>query len=165
MGAWTTAYVQRSHQTLATTVTADTSFWTGLMLSRILSSFLLRRRRWERSVTTQSLITVVLGLLLLIATHSTPGIFLGILLIGFGLGPIYPLMLAIALQYSENATIFFIAGLGSSSLPWITGALSSHTSSLRIGLVVPLIASILMLILGLKVSQLEVPRPLTPSQS
>jgi len=150
MGGWIAAYVQRTQQTITTTVTAGTCFWVGLMLSRLLSSTVLLVRRSERLVLMQSLCTVVLGTLLLIASTASLGILPGVFLVGFGLGPVYPLLLAIALQYSENTIIFFVAGLGSAFLPWLTGIVSSATSSLRIGLAVPFAASLLMLVLGLR---------------
>ena len=154
MGGWIAAYVQRTQQTIATTVTAGSGFWVGLMLSRTLASTILLMRRSERLVLIQSLCTVVAGAMLLIASKASVGILPGVFLVGFGLGPVYPLLLAIALQYSENTAIFFVAGLGSAFFPWLTGTVSSSTSSLRIGLVVPLAASVLMLALGLRVAAL-----------
>ena len=154
MGGWIAAYVQRTQQTIATTVTAGSCFWVGLMLSRTLASTILLMRRSERLVLIQSLCTVVAGAMLLIASKASVGILPGVFLVGFGLGPVYPLLLAIALQYSENTAIFFVAGLGSAFFPWLTGTVSSSTSSLRIGLVVPLAASVLMLALGLRVAAL-----------
>jgi MFS transporter, FHS family, glucose/mannose:H+ symporter len=156
MGGWIAAYVQRTEHTVSTTVTAGTCFWLGLLLSRTVSSFLLSLRRCEGLILRQSLATVVLGAVLLIATTSTLGILPGVFLVGFGLGPVYPLLLAIALEYSEKTTIFFIAGLGSAFLPWLTGIVSSSQSSLRIGLTIPLTASLLMLILGLHLTR---PKP------
>jgi fucose permease len=148
MGGWIAAYVQRTHETISTTVTAGTCFWVGLMLSRLISSVVLRRGWSERAVLIQSLITVFAGTTLMIAGTSTLLIVPGIFLVGFGLGPVYPLLLAYALQYSQNTAIFFVAGLGSALLPWLTGIVSSSASSLRLGLVVPLAASMLMLGLG-----------------
>lgn len=154
MGAWIAAYVQRSQQTIATTVTAGSCFWVGLMLSRTLASTILLLRHSERFVLLQSLWTVVAGASLLISTNVSLGILPGVFLVGFGLGPVYPLLLAIALQYSDNTTIFFVAGLGSAFFPWLTGIVSSSASSLRTGLIVPLTASLVMLILGLRVAAL-----------
>jgi FHS family glucose/mannose:H+ symporter-like MFS transporter len=154
MGGWIAAYVQRTQQTIATTVTAGSCFWVGLMLSRTLASTILLMRRSERLVLIQSLCTVVAGALLLVASNASIAILPGVFLVGFGLGPVYPLLLAIALQYSENTAIFFVAGLGSAFFPWLTGIVSSSTSSLRIGLLVPLGASVLMLALGLRVAML-----------
>jgi fucose permease len=152
MGGWIAAYVQRTQQTIATTVTAGSCFWVGLLLSRTLASTILLMRRSERFVLIQSLCTVVAGALLLMASKASLGILPGVFLVGFGLGPVYPLLLAIALQYSENTAIFFVAGLGSAFFPWLTGIVSSSTSSLRTGLLVPLAASVLMLILGMRLS-------------
>jgi fucose permease len=160
MGAWTAAYVQRSYQAVATTVTAGSFFWLGLLLSRATSSILLANKRIERILLTQSLLTVTAGTILLIAATSPVGILSGIFLIGFGLGPVYPLLLAIALEFSDATPIFFIAGLGSAFLPWFTGIVSAQTHSLRIGLIVPLLAAVLMLILGIRSAKL--PRPRLP---
>jgi len=154
MGGWVAAYVQRTQQTISTTVTAGSCFWVGLMLSRTLASTILMIRRSERLVLIQSLCTVVAGTLLLIASKASLGILPGVFLVGFGLGPVYPLLLAIALQFSDNTAIFFVAGLGSAFFPWLTGIVSSSTSSLRTGLLVPLTASVLMLILGLRLARL-----------
>jgi len=123
-----------------------------LMLSRTFASTILLKWRSERLVLNQSLCTVVAGALLLIVSNSSTGILPGVFLVGFGLGPVYPLLLAIALQCSENTTIFFVAGLGSAFFPWLTGLVSSSASSLRTGLVVPLCASVLMLILGMRLA-------------
>lgn len=148
MGGWIAAYVQRTHHAVATTVTAGTCFWAGLMLSRTLASTLLYLRRYERLVLFESLFAVIAGTSLLISAQSSHTILWGVFLTGFGLGPIYPLLLAIALPYSENTLIFFVAGLGSAFLPWITGVVSTTASSLRAGLAVPFVASIVMLLLG-----------------
>jgi fucose permease len=150
MGAWITTYVQRTEHTLFTTVTAGSCFWAGLLFSRSISAFIPMPKRWERLVLGQSLTTVLMGTVLLIAVDSRIWLLPTIFLIGFGLGPIYPLLLSIALQYSENSTIFFVAGLGSAILPWLTGIVSSSASSLRYGLLVPCAASALMLFLGFR---------------
>lgn len=152
MGAWIAAYVLRTQHTITTTVTAGTFFWIGLMLSRTIVSTVKRLHHAERLVLNVSLGMVVVGALVLIASSASGIILPGIFLIGFGLGPVYPLLLAIALQYSENTAIFFIAGLGSAVYPWLTGVVSSAASSLRIGLLVPLLASVLMLVLGVGIS-------------
>lgn len=152
MGGWIAAYIQRTHHVIATTVTAGTLFWIGLMLSRTLVSSIGALHRAERVVLRVSLCLVLAGALILIADSATLGALPGIFLIGFGLGPVYPLLLAIALQYSENTAIFFMAGLGSAFFPWLTGTVSSAAGSLRIGLLVPLGASVLLLALGLRVS-------------
>ena len=157
MGAWTAAYVQRSHQAIATTVTAGSCFWLGLLLSRAVSTFLLQKRRVERTLLTASLLVLVTGSAVLMATTATTSTLPALFLIGFGLGPVYPLLLAIALAFSDATPIFFLAGLGSAFMPWLTGIVSAQAHSLRIGLVVPLAASVAMLLLSLRL-------PATPLQ-
>jgi fucose permease len=152
MGGWIAAYVQRTHHTIATTVTAGSLFWLGLMLSRTLVSSIGALHRAERMVLRVSLCLVLAGTLILIADNATLGALPGIFLIGFGLGPAFPLLLAIALQYSENSAIFFMAGLGSAFFPWLTGEVSSAAGSLRVGLLVPLAAAVLLVTLGFRVS-------------
>jgi fucose permease len=152
MGGWIAAYVQRTHHAIATTVTAGTLFWIGLMLSRTLVSSIGALHRAERLVLRVSLCVVLAGTLILIADSATLGALPGIFLIGFGLGPVFPLLLTIALQYSENTAIFFMAGLGSAFFPWLTGVVSSAAGSLLVGLLVPLGAALLLLALGLRVS-------------
>lgn len=152
MGGWIAAYIQRTHHVISTTVTAGTLFWIGLMLSRTLVSSIGVLHRAERVVLRVSVCVVLAGALILMVDSATLGALPGIFLVGFGLGPVYPLLLAIALQYSENTAIFFMAGLGSSFFPWLTGTVSSAAGSLRVGLLVPLGASVLLLALGLRVS-------------
>ena len=122
------------------------------MLSRTLVSAIGALHRAERFVLRVSLCIVLAGALILMADSATLGALPGIFLVGFGLGPVYPLLLAIALQYSENTAIFFMAGLGSALFPWLTGTVSSAAGFARVGLLVPLGASILLLALGLRVS-------------
>jgi len=150
IGGWIATYMQRAQGLLATTVSAGSCFWGGLLLSRALSSTRLLERLSERTVLRRSIFTIAAGSLLMIATTSALSILPGVFLIGFGLGPVYPLLLAQALRFSENPLLFSIAGLGSAFLPWLTGVVSSATSSLRMGLLVPLAAALLMLALGLK---------------
>ncbi len=150
VGGWIAAYVQRTQETIATTVTAGSCFWVGMLCSRTLNSTFLLLRRSERFVLGQSMITIVFGMALLLVSKTSLGILPAVFLTGFGLGPVYPLLLAQALQYSENTVIFFIAGLGSSFLPWLTGVVSTSASSLRTGLFVPFAGSLLMLALGLR---------------
>jgi fucose permease len=68
--------------------------------------------------------------------------------VGFGLGPVYPMLLVEALKYRESGAVFLIAGLGASAIPWVTGAISQRMSSLRYGLAAPMVSAVLMLVLA-----------------
>jgi fucose permease len=149
LGGWIAAYVQRTQQTVSTTVTAGVCFWAGMLLSRALSSTRLLICISERRVLLGCLATVAAGAILLIAAQSSLLVLPAVALIGLGLGPVYPLILAQALKYSTNTLIFSIAGLGSAFLPWLTGVASTAAGSLRTGLFLPCAAALLLLGLAL----------------
>ena len=150
-GAWLATYATRLHHTLRFTVAAPTCLWTGLLLSRLLWS-LPGIKASSRQIIQGSLWLVALSTLALVATQNTVGVLLAAFGIGLGLGPVYPLLLARALLYDASGNIFFLAGLGSGSLPWLTGAISQWTSSLRSGLLVPAGAAVVALLLALFVT-------------
>ena len=142
MGGWVAEFAQRAQGSIATTVSAGSAFWGGILLSRALGSTRYLAWRTERGLLLQSAWTVLAGGVALVALRSSAGILCGAALMGFGLGPVYPLALAYALRYSDHAGIFFLAGVGSAFLPWLTGMVSGASASLRIGLLVPVAASV-----------------------
>ena len=74
------------------------------------------------------------------------------------MGPLYPLILALVLNRGEASNLVFLAGgIGSSTLPLLTGILSDRTGSLAIGLTLPLAASIAMALLAITAT-----KPATP---
>jgi len=148
MGGWVAEYAHRAHGSIATTVTAGSAFWGGILLSRAFSSTRFLAWRTESGLLRQSAWTVLAGALLLVMVTSSAGILCGAALVGFGLGPVYPLALAYALRYSDHAGIFFLAGVGSAFLPWLTGMVSGASASLRIGLLVPVAAGAVLVAMG-----------------
>jgi FHS family glucose/mannose:H+ symporter-like MFS transporter len=147
-GGWLTTYAGRMHHGLTVTVAAPTCFWAGLLLSRFIwalfgvsvkTGHLLRGSLW----------LIACSAILLIATSSSVGVLLAAFGLGFGLGPVYPLLLALALDFKESGVIFFVAGLGCACLPWLTGLISNQHASLHVGLFAPAIAAALMLALSL----------------
>ena len=69
------------------------------------------------------------------------------LLAGFGLGPLYPRVLARVVGTYRPREIFIVAGIGAAAVPWLTGSASHAAGSLRAGLVVPCVAAMLLLVL------------------
>jgi fucose permease len=133
---------------VAATVAALTCFWAGLMVSRIFWSV------FDRWLTHDYVVRLSVGLMAFSAallfgarTGFIPA--LAAFLLGFAIGPCYPLLLAWALRFQRAGSIFFIAGVGAASLPWLMGILSARTGSLRIGFVVPIIGALIMLTLSL----------------
>ena len=148
MGGWLTTYANRANHLLALTIAAPTCLWAGLLLSRMVWSLpTMKLSGWR--VLQGSLGLVVASAILLVVSGGGGVVLMAAFGVGFGLGPVYPLLVAEALTYGESGALFLIAGLGSSALPWLTGALSERRLSLREGLLVPATGALLMLALGI----------------
>ena len=147
-GGWLATYTRRGGHGVAQTIAAPTCFWAGLLLSRLLWS-MLEGRFPSASIVKGSLVLMAIASVALVATHFAWIVLLAAFLLGFGIGPTYPLLLAWALEFDQGGAIFFLAGVGSSCLPWLTGFTSTATGSLRLGLLVPLLGSFVMLAVAL----------------
>ena len=147
-GGWLATYARRGDHRLAATIAAPTCLWAGLLLSRLFWSIF---DRWlpPDVVVRGSVTLMTISAILLMSTHSAALILVAAFGLGFGLGPTYPLLLAWALRFHRGGAIFFLAGVGSSCLPWLTGTLSSARGSLRIGLGVPAAGTLVMLVISL----------------
>jgi fucose permease len=145
LGGWLTTYTKRTDHSITGAVTATSAFWAGLLLSRAFNStpWSLRADGTRALQLYSALVAVSLCLL---AIAHRPGALLALAFgLGFGLGPLYPLLLALVLPRFRGNRIFFFAGFGSALLPWFTGVLSTGAGSLRAGLAVPCAAGCLLL--------------------
>jgi fucose permease len=137
---------------VGTTIGAATAFWVGLLSSRVVHSVRWMERMSERMVLVGSSTLMVAGFAVLIACPAFgPGgvsAVLAALAVGFGAGPVYPLLLAMVLRERETRGIFVLAGCGAAALPLMTGAVSGWAHSLAAGLGVPLAAAVVMMGLG-----------------
>ena len=128
---------------------ATSCFWIALLCGRTLVPLV---GRWlsEAQLLTQSLIAAFLCTALLLLSRVPLAIVVSASLAGLMLAPIFPLALAKVLRLAQGSpatkVVFAISGLGGAALPWITGELSAHTGSLRIGLLVPVFALATMII-------------------
>jgi MFS transporter, FHS family, glucose/mannose:H+ symporter len=151
VGNWMSTYATRaiawnfSDSGLALAV-----FWGALLLGRATTpamlGFLTERRLYRLAV-----VTTIAGISLLVAAHNPRVLLAGSALTGLALAPLFPLILSLFLAEigrSRNAGwAFATAGLGGAVLSWLTGTVSSSTGSLRIGLMVPGAAALLMMVL------------------
>ena len=86
-----------------------------------------------------------LGGAALITVHSLPGIAIGAAVTGFGLSTLYPIAIGfLSASFGTVAnriggTLFSVATLGGAIIPWLVGFVSTHSGSLRIALLVPLV--------------------------
>ena len=129
-------------------------FWGALLCGRALAPLLLRHMR-ETSLSTLGLSLAVTGVAVLLGTRSMVLIGIAAAVSGLGLSSIYPAYIAMLSHWFGAAGVrvgglmFALGSVGGASLPWLVGLLSTHFSSLRAGLVVPLASSMLMLALYL----------------
>lgn len=131
---------------------APACFWAALLAGRALAPFVLRHAT-ERMLSIAGLLLAGGGIAVILAAGSRGGVFLGALLSGLGLAPVFPIAIA-ALSYAfgRNASrvagaAFAMAGVGGATIPWLVGALSTRSGSLRLALGVPLVCVIAMLAL------------------
>ncbi len=147
-GGWLTTFTHRYDATLAISIAVPTCFWAGLLLSRFFWS-LYDGSAMEAGTVRGSLMLMTIASILLISLDNSLVTLVAAFLLGFGIGPTYPLLLGWALRRKQGAGIFFLAGVGSACLPWLTGLISAQHSSLRVGLVVPTAGTLLMLIVAM----------------
>jgi FHS family glucose/mannose:H+ symporter-like MFS transporter len=149
-GGWLATYSKRSGQTLEEVIGAATCFWVGMLVSRFTQS--------HRRIAAESTLALFVGgpwlmsaaLSVLLISTGGAAMLAGALLLGLAIGPMYPLLLTLALRHGEAGNVVFVmAGCGASLLPLLTGLVSKWSGSLRIGLGVPLVAAVVMGCLGL----------------
>jgi fucose permease len=107
--------------------------------------------RWLQSapaLIAHAAIAALASATLLAAPHSAA--FLpSALLAGFGLGPLYPRVLAMVVGTYKPRAIFIVAGVGSAAMPWLTGTLSHAAGSLGFGMLVPCAGAAALLLMML----------------
>jgi MFS transporter, FHS family, glucose/mannose:H+ symporter len=153
VGGWIAAYAQRLGATAQSYWALTPSlFYAGLLTGRAAASVFLRRISETRLIFF-SLIGAVGGILVIILGEGLLTISIGAGLAGFGLAAVFPTTFAIFTQRcGAEATriagmLFVLASLGGAVIPWLVGWSSDFYGNLRIGLIVPLLGSLLMIAL------------------
>jgi fucose permease len=151
VAAWLPTYALRMAGAGIVLAAASTSFyWAGFLGMRGLSSLLLLRAAPTRVFRVAVSMAFVSALLLVFAPSASIR-SVAMFLLGASLAPTYPLVLAgffaRTRQTADSRWILFTAGFGGSVLPWIAGFTSTHTGSLRTGMLVIPAALFLMALL------------------
>ena len=146
---WLSSYIMRGGHVLSVTISTTAAFGWGLICSRLLYSRGGRQERSTRLILRLHPALVVTGIFLLMLSRA-PAVSIGAaMLIGFGIGPMYPLALALLLDHNEAGNAgFFAGGFGASVVPMSTGLVSGWTHSLRTGLGVLLASGAMMAVLS-----------------
>jgi hypothetical protein len=124
-------------------------FWLALLCGRLLAPAALLRVS-ELRLLLAAMIVGCCSVLSIVLNHFPVAILLSAVTAGLALGPIFPLcasrVLALTHESPQTKWLFCVAGMGGSVLPWLTGSLSTHTGSLRDGLLVPVFALGIMMV-------------------
>jgi FHS family glucose/mannose:H+ symporter-like MFS transporter len=124
-------------------------FWLALLSGRLLAPALLLQVS-ESHLLLVAMIVGCCSILSILLNHSPAAILFSAIVAGLALAPIFPLcasrVLALTHQSPQSKWLFSVAGMGGSVLPWLTGRLSTHTGSLRDGLLVPVFALGIMIV-------------------
>jgi fucose permease len=151
LGGWVLTYVHRLdfHMSAAPPLAAS-CFWLSLLVGRAVAPAVLLRVR-EEMILAVSLICVFVGVAALLTLHGLPAVMLSSAVAGFSMAPIFPICVSIFMSLARNPAqtrwMFAVAGVGTATLPWATGQLAARTGSLHTGLLVPLLALGLMLVM------------------
>ncbi|PYX00161.1 MAG: hypothetical protein DMG86_13015 [Acidobacteria bacterium] len=156
IGGWVASYARRIDTGSGTFWALTPSFfWGALLLGRALAPALLRRVG-ETTLASAGLVLASLGVLVLLIANSLAVVVVAASVAGLGLASVFPINIAMLSQwFGEMAShvgpmMFALSSLGGATVPWLVGALSSRFGSLRVGLTVPLLGSVVMLFLYLK---------------
>lgn len=145
---WATAYAQRLNPAGAWTLT-PAFFWAALLAGRALAPALLTRIG-EGLLLVLDLVAAIVAACVFLSAASFGLLFPALALLGFSLASVYPNVIALTTRDFEGNTnkmgyLFASAGVGGAVAPWAVGATSNHFASIRIGLLVPMIALAVML--------------------
>ena len=138
VATWLPTYALRTENSgLALAAASSSFYWAGFLSSRGVSSLLLIRVKPMRILR----ILIAAGLISSLLLEFAPSVGLrniAMFSLGAALAPTYPLVLSGFFARTRNTAdsrwILFTAGFGGSVLPWIAGFVSTHTASIRTGM-------------------------------
>ena len=129
-------------------------YWSGFLLSRLLSSFYLRRIS-EKSMILFGLVLVIIGQIIFLLTIQINLAAIGAFLVGVGTAPIFPITIAVLSGRFEKKApellsyIFMLSGLSGMMFSWLIGYAASVTGELKTALLIPLICGLILFFLHL----------------
>src|SRR6202140_453926 len=153
VGGWIGSYVSRlgTHGAAMASV-MPAFFWVALTVGRALGTAFLRHFSEDR-VLRFGYGTAVAGIGLILWVPVLSGVIAGALITGLSFATLYPITVARLSQRfgmaarSIGAVMFSLASIGPALIPWMVGLISHATGSLRAGLLLPLGATIILLLL------------------
>jgi fucose permease len=151
IGVWSAEYSRRIANGISNMTTlAPMFFYAGLTAGRGLAPLVLLSVS-EGSLVLGALTLTAIGTTVLIFSTTLKVALTGVFLAGLGCASIYPIYIAwLSRWYGARAKriggfLFAVASLGGSAGPWLVGAFSKYSGSLRVGFLVPLLSAVLMI--------------------
>jgi MFS transporter, FHS family, glucose/mannose:H+ symporter len=153
LGGWLTTYALRyGNRSLAVSEYTTLILWTSLTAGRAITSLLLLRLR-ESTLLRASLLLSVLFTAGLALAHTAWSIAACAVLLGLSLAPFFPATFSIMMGDRPSARqagiVLAVSGIGAALLPSLMGIVSTHTGSLQLALIIPLTATVVLLVLSL----------------
>jgi len=166
LSQWITIYSDRyTHGHILGGQSAIVVLWSSLTVGRLFSSLLLRYIR-ESSLQRIAMLSSALLVLVVSRCHSATPLAIACALLGLSLSGFFPSTFALLLRRRPPAKlagfILAVSGLGAASLTWLMGLVSSHAGSLRVAMVVPFGAAIMLLAASFWLPPLEAGSALFP---
>jgi MFS transporter, FHS family, glucose/mannose:H+ symporter len=155
-GLWIASYAKSlGSLTAATALLTPSFFYASLMLGRWVAPVLLRTID-EIRLAQSGLVVACAGMVGLVLSRGLAGVAVSGSLAGLGLSSVYPITISLlAREFGTDGSrlgslMFTLSNLGGGSLPWLVGVASSRFATLKAGLAVPLIGSIVMFLLYMR---------------
>lgn len=155
VGGWIGSYVSRmGPRGAAMASMMPAFFWSALTIGRAFGTAFLHHFS-ERRVLRAAYAAGTAGIGLMLWAPSLAGVIAGALITGLSFATLYPITVA---RFSERfgvaarrigAVMFSLAAVGPAVLPWTVGVISHATGSLRAGLLLPLGATVILLLIHL----------------
>lgn len=160
VAGWLPTFSSRAHGFDAHQSAAlQATFWTALLAGRFAATGVLRYVR-ERTLLTVSIIGALLGTAGMLLARDSASLYASVAIVGLGFAPIFPTAIAVLSNSLAGGSgtklgwMFASAGLGGAVLPPCIGALSSFSSSLRMGMGLLLVAEIALMAAHLAMSRM-----------
>ena len=151
IGVWAAEYSRRIANGISNMTTlAPMFFYAGLTSGRGLAPLVLLSVS-EGTLVIGALSLTAIGTTVLIFSTTLNVAIAGVFLAGLGCASIYPIYIAwLSRWHGARAKriggfLFALASLGGSAWPWLVGAVSKYSGSLRVGFVVPLLSALMMI--------------------
>jgi fucose permease len=130
-------------------------FWAALTVGRALGTLFLSYLS-EQRVLRAGFAMGSAGIVLMLWAPSLTGVIVGALITGLSFATLYPITVARLSQHygvaarSIGAFMFSLASIGPAVISWAVGVTSQATGSLRAGLLLPLGATVFLLLVHLR---------------